>query len=465
MRQWRVGTLSMGILLIGVGIALLLEKVNGIGTAALIFRWWPVVLILLGCEILGYAYFSNQESPKIKYDGLSIFIVIIIIMFSCSSYMATNFHITNGRNNFFDVFSGAYKYESNFSKKITIDPKEKTKLDIINSYGNIDLQKSNTNNIEVLADIKIMNNDEKYSKLISDRIVRITQGEVIKIESTASDYVNDKTKIKNIEVNFTIKIPKNINVNTENEYGDISARDMGGALTIKDRNGRVSVASVAGDLKVENQYGDIEASEIKGKCEAVDKNGQVSLIDIGSNVKVENEYGRVGLEAIRGTVYIKDKNAEIEGSSIDGNVEVDSEYCNINLEKLKNNLSLIGRNGEVAIADVVGGVKVQNEYGNIKLTNANKGIEVTNKNGNIEINNDNLITDNVKVNNEFGNIDIAFANNQNGQIKASLEYGEINDDFNLKVKEQGNEKSIDQKLGNGGIEINLKTRNGNINIQ
>jgi hypothetical protein len=88
MRKWRVGTLSMGILLIIVGILLLYGELNGISTINLIFTWWPVILITLGIEVLAHVYFSIEESPKIKYDGFSIFIILLIVLVTLSAYGA-----------------------------------------------------------------------------------------------------------------------------------------------------------------------------------------------------------------------------------------------------------------------------------------------------------------------------------------------------------------------------------------
>lgn len=42
--------------------------------------WWPVILIVLGLEILIFLFLSRQEKPFLKYDFLSIFFVGILGM-------------------------------------------------------------------------------------------------------------------------------------------------------------------------------------------------------------------------------------------------------------------------------------------------------------------------------------------------------------------------------------------------
>ena len=89
MRQFRVGTFSMGILLIAVGVLLLLGRFAGISSIKLILDFWPVILIILGIEILTYVFVSKEDQPKIKYDGLSIFIIILLIFLSTIAYAGT----------------------------------------------------------------------------------------------------------------------------------------------------------------------------------------------------------------------------------------------------------------------------------------------------------------------------------------------------------------------------------------
>jgi hypothetical protein len=78
MRTWRVGTISMGAALLLLGIYLLLSQLLNWDSAYILSSWWPVLLIILGGEILVYLLLSRQEKPYLKYDFLSIFLVGII---------------------------------------------------------------------------------------------------------------------------------------------------------------------------------------------------------------------------------------------------------------------------------------------------------------------------------------------------------------------------------------------------
>ena len=75
MRKWRVGTISMGITLILLGVILLLSQFQGWDIVKLSLAWWPVILIVLGAEIVVYLFLSKQENPIVKYDFFSIMFI------------------------------------------------------------------------------------------------------------------------------------------------------------------------------------------------------------------------------------------------------------------------------------------------------------------------------------------------------------------------------------------------------
>ena len=75
MRTWRVGTISMGLTLILLGIFLVLSQLLNWKPAYAMTGWWPIIFIVLGIEILIYLFLAKQENPAVKYDVFSIFFV------------------------------------------------------------------------------------------------------------------------------------------------------------------------------------------------------------------------------------------------------------------------------------------------------------------------------------------------------------------------------------------------------
>ena len=80
MKNKRVGTISMGIVLIFFGVLMFVSQVSSFSAVEIFIKFWPGILIILGLEILYYVYTNKSEETRIKYDGFSIFIVSIVLI-------------------------------------------------------------------------------------------------------------------------------------------------------------------------------------------------------------------------------------------------------------------------------------------------------------------------------------------------------------------------------------------------
>ena len=94
----RVGTFTTGIVLIIFGIMFLLRLVNPNIDYLKIASLWPLILVLLGIEII-VAYAINKEEIM-KYDFGAIILIIMLSFFSmgmgCIEYVLT--HVEQFRN-------------------------------------------------------------------------------------------------------------------------------------------------------------------------------------------------------------------------------------------------------------------------------------------------------------------------------------------------------------------------------
>lgn len=93
MRQWRVGSFSMALTLILLGIVLVISQMNGISAVKMLINWWPAILILLGIEILLAGYFAKEEKPRIKYDFFAVIMVVFIGTVSLGIYFVSSIGI------------------------------------------------------------------------------------------------------------------------------------------------------------------------------------------------------------------------------------------------------------------------------------------------------------------------------------------------------------------------------------
>lgn len=79
-RSRKVGVFTLGTSLIVFGILFIIKTIFANTSFLFILKLWPIILILLGCEIL-ISYIMNKDDTY-KFDGASIVILIVMAFFS-----------------------------------------------------------------------------------------------------------------------------------------------------------------------------------------------------------------------------------------------------------------------------------------------------------------------------------------------------------------------------------------------
>ncbi|MCY6369908.1 DUF4097 family beta strand repeat-containing protein [Clostridium ganghwense] len=364
MRKWRVGTISMGIMLIGTGIILLLSQITGINGAEKIIKWWPIILIILGLETLAYIYFSKEENPKVKMDVLSI-ISIIFILLVCSGIYAVN-NLMNGELS--DVFLseiGHCKYSSVFNKKYKINASNVKNINI-DVFGDLKVEKYEGNNIEIESIITMDNNDEKYAKEISDKIIEIDEGETLRISSKKEQYLRSNRRIRNVRISYYIKVPKKLNYDINNKSGMVELKELIGDIEIDSNNSDIEIKKVSGNISIDNKFGKIDIKDVKGLVSIENSKGNISYESKeinNSNIEIENEAGDVNIklpEKQQGAYKFNTKY---------GNIDVDGFKLKINKEE--NDKQTNEKNREQNVDEIVGKdspiIRVEVNNGDIRL--------------------------------------------------------------------------------------------------
>lgn len=105
MRQRKVGTLTLGSLLVFYGILFLLQAFVGKISYYFIFRLWPIIFIALGIEII----FSSVrwKEHEFKYDFPAIIIICILIVFAMGM-AGLDWLYTNDYYHCYSSFYGLY---------------------------------------------------------------------------------------------------------------------------------------------------------------------------------------------------------------------------------------------------------------------------------------------------------------------------------------------------------------------
>ena len=212
MKIKRVGTISMGVMLIIFGVILFLSMINRFSALNMVLKMWPVILILIGLEVLWYRYASKDEGVVIKYDFFSIFLIFIILILNIgifavnesglflrleSTFLSTSYNM--------DIPIDEYIIDGDINKIIIDDTSSMviraTSDNKISGIGKLNVYASSREEAAKLADL----NNIKYEK----------SGNVLYVYSTNN--VKNSYSYSNIR-NLEIFLPENVDVEVVNCY-------------------------------------------------------------------------------------------------------------------------------------------------------------------------------------------------------------------------------------------------------
>ena len=80
MRTHKVGTLTLGVVLVVFGMLFLIHLFGGLLSYHFIFSLWPIVFIALGAEVL--LSLVSGTKTAFQLDGKAVFLMLILMLFA-----------------------------------------------------------------------------------------------------------------------------------------------------------------------------------------------------------------------------------------------------------------------------------------------------------------------------------------------------------------------------------------------
>ncbi|MDP4146082.1 MAG: DUF5668 domain-containing protein [Bacillota bacterium] len=345
----KVGTITSALGLILYGIWMIIKQMTPtLGTEVL--KFWPVIFIILGLEIIAVYSKRNLE----KRPGFNAAVIFVIILFLLTNVF---YVVRDGVRDKLNIGDISWNEPSWSTKKLEVEKS-------INFNGKNFIFKTNN------GDIKILKSDSKDIKLQLDIYVR--EGSNINSYDIKENNDNDNCRISIDDgdvrrVSGTIYIPDGLNVSIDNNNLNITSQDnlANTTFNINSNNGKIDISNIA-ELKAEVDNGEVNVKDVKtiglkSHNGAIRINGACENIDIDANnsgIKINNILCRnVNISTNNGAIDLitQDNNIDVKLSTDAGIMKINSD------EKNRGELNKIIGNGE-------GKVKIKTNLGAIKVS-------------------------------------------------------------------------------------------------
>ena len=207
-----------------------------------------------------------------------------------------------------------------------------TELKIKNSFGRVDVESYNGD--EIFIEVRI------WAKGSSEKNVNEFINSIDIDFNKRSDEISVKTsnisnngKVKEFEVNYTIKIPTGNELSIDNSFGDVNIAKHSGKVDLEISHGNFKVGTI---LNSENE---IELKFGNGKIEKFGS-GKIELshsnLDIESilELNLESKFSNTKIKNVSNIIYAEVSHGSLKAKSINANfkeVKIKAEFSKLSL--------------------------------------------------------------------------------------------------------------------------------------
>jgi hypothetical protein len=251
-----------------------------------------------------------------------------------------------------------------------------TVLTLDNKYGDMDIKNWDKNLIKIDVVVQVSNsNQEKADKLLSYiNVVFTTEGDAVSASTVFDEKFNNTSTWRDdndLKINYTVQMPKDIQLNLFNKYGDVFINEI---------TGRATLGIKYGKLKANRIYRGNEKPLTE-----IDLGYSDASIEESDWLKITMKYSNLNMTS-SGAIILMSKYSKI---SLDecSSLVIDGKYDVYRLGKLANLVAVCGYSN-FEIEEIREKLNMETEYTDCKINYIPvtfTSIDITNKYGGYRI--------------------------------------------------------------------------------
>jgi DUF4097 and DUF4098 domain-containing protein YvlB len=453
--QRTAGAIFWGLTLMTIGGLLLANNLGyPIRIWPYVVRYWPALLIGWGLlKFVDYYRFRHAGDNRPLFSGGEVALLILVIF--AGSAITTAANVSPEIGNIFDIrdidlwdiTGNNFSFDQHVEQSGVVPA---SPIEIYNYYGDVEVRAGDTDRIVVDVRKTVRASDKaEADRLEQDFTFSVRQeGERYIVKSNRDESGFHGTPRQRFKSSLTIQVPKQSKLHLEN------------------RNGRIMIQDLAGNQSIINRYGDVEVRNINGTVTLENRNGGITIEDVTDAVMISNRYSNTTVKNVGGDLQINTRNGSVDVADVKGNATIDNSYAPIHIENVQGDVTVTGRNNSVDIEHVNGDIRADSSYQNVTIKDPRGGVRVTSRNGDLLLSFERPPQKDVSIDSRFANVTVELPSSSAFRIDARTQFGDVDSEFEgLSINRNNREKIINGEYRQGGPQLSISTRNGQIRLQ
>jgi DUF4097 and DUF4098 domain-containing protein YvlB len=445
------GSLIGPLIVILIGVVFLMKNLRPeLPLFEWLVNWWPFLLIGWGAirfvEIL-FNYMQGRALPRAGVSGGEWTLIVFLTLFG-SAIWGVRHYTKDGFGRI--KIGGVEVFGENFEYPVVAGPvtgvEKNARIVINNPRGNTRVVGADVAEVRVTGRKSIRAMDKSSADKASERAAVQLNKAGQSVTITASDSPDEGSQ--RISMDLEITVPRGASIEARGRYGDFDISDVAGEVRINSDNAGVRLQNIGGKVDVETRRSDIiRAVDVKGNVTLKGRGRDIDLEKIAGQVEINGSYsGETRLRELAKPVRFESSITEIRMERVPGEVQ----------------LTLSALTG----SNLIGPVFVRTKSKDIRLTDFTESVTIDVDSGDVELRQSKLPVAKMNVSVRSGDIELALPQNAKFAIEAKTRRGEVNNDFDdrLKIVAEDRGGRITGALG-GGPEIKLATERGTLSVR
>ena len=178
------------------------------------------------------------------------------------------------------------------------------KLTLDTDIGSIEVKTQNSDQVEIKIDFK-SSNSRKLKSFFDDFDVKFNQdGKDVYVNAEYDrDIGNFWDSIwKNIQVHFTITVPKQYHLDLSTSGGSVSVSDLEGEVEANTSGGSLNFGSIQGPITGNTSGGSVTVESCDGKVDVKTSGGSINLGEVNGNIYARTSGGSIHVDEVKGSI-------------------------------------------------------------------------------------------------------------------------------------------------------------------
>ena len=411
----------------------------------ILWRWWPLFLILLGvARLIDYAIAQHSEkpAPRIVTGGDIFLIVALLVLISVAGGI---YHIREHINNG-DFFPAEWGNPYAFSEQLPAQalPAD-ARIQISDVRGDISVHPANVAQIQVTVKKTVNDFNPGDAQKRADGI------HFIVVDNHDGSYEVEPQEQgvspRSLETDLDVQVPQHASVTASTQHGNVDVAGLAGTIASSTHNGDINVSGAGNDVAAATDRGTVHISGVQGDVRLSGKGDDVNISDVKGEAVIDGEFfGPIRMSSVAKGARLTSKRTDLTVTALPGTLELDS--GDLHIENSPGDVSVSTKKNDVVIQDISGSIHIDNQDGDIEVRFSQPPRQPLD------------ITDG------SGDVSVTFPAKANFQIDAESESGDVDSEFaGISTRKDGNRSILEGQTSGHGPSIRIRTTYGDIHVR